>query len=69
MAATPTTLKRVFHYNGISIPDPNPALAPAKCLEILAGQFPELLNAKVEPPETDAGVQSFQLRVTAETKG
>jgi PRTRC genetic system protein C len=69
MPAQPKILKRVFHYKGMELPDPNPQLPPPKCLEILAGQFPELINAKVEPPSEEGGLQTFQLRVSAEVKG
>lgn len=65
----PTPLTRVFAYAGTVIPDPNPAFSPEKCLSIIAASYPELLNAKIEPPKTDGGIQTFSLKVIADTKG
>ena len=62
-------LKRVFSYNGMEIPDPNPNVSPKQALEIISTQFPELANGKIEPAVTEGGVSTFAIQVVAGTKG
>lgn len=69
MALKPTLLKREFSYSGITIPDPNPALSHQECLEIIAQTYPELTNAKIEPPVDEDGVQVIGLKPNEARKG
>lgn len=67
-------LLREFSYNGMKIPDPNPNASVEAAVRSLAGAYPELANAKVEPGEVAANgagqsVQIFNLRVAPTTKG
>ncbi len=64
---------RVFNYNGVQVPDPNPDMSLDAVARSLSSVYPELTNAKVEEGETvssDKGhVQTFNIKVAAGKKG
>ena len=62
-------LERKFVYNGITLPDPNPGLAPDKVREFYATQFPELNNSEIEGPETKGNVSTFKFIRAVGSKG
>lgn len=68
MPATVTKLTRVFSYNGMEIPDPNPGLSLREVQDFLSAEYPELANAK--PRTTTSGTLSTTTFTVAEgTKG
>lgn len=69
MPLTPKPLTRTFCYNGLDVPDPNPALTPADCLKLIAASYPELVNAKIEASKIEGGIQTFNIRPIAGEKG
>lgn len=62
-------LERSFHYNSVTLPDPNAALTPDQVREFYSTQFPELLNAVVEGPSTKGNVSTFKFTRAVGAKG
>lgn len=42
-----STIKRVFKFNGTTLPDPNPSFSLENVRAMYANQYPELASAKV----------------------
>jgi PRTRC genetic system protein C len=51
MALTVTRMTRIFQFNGIRLPDPNPAMSVDEVKALYAAQYPELATAVVNGPE------------------
>lgn len=61
-------IRRVFRYNGISLPDV-PGLEPREVRDLYSAQYPELVSAEVEAGEVRDGTQEFTFRKAVGTKG
>lgn len=49
---------REFHYNGVRIPDPGPALTVEQVRDLLTPNYPEIATASVFGPEaTGSGLR------------
>ncbi len=57
---TVQVMKREFRFNGKKLPDPNPKLAPEGVRGIYQTQYPELVNAVLEGPVLEGGVQVYR---------
>lgn len=69
-----TRLAREFSYNGMKLPDPNPALSVEQAVRSLAAAYPEFTTAKIEPPKIVDGpgggkVEVYRIKPVVETKG
>lgn len=51
MALTITKMTRMFQFNGIRLPDPNPEMSVEDVKALYAAQYPELATAVVNGPE------------------
>jgi PRTRC genetic system protein C len=51
MALTVTKMTRVFQFNGIRLPDPNPEMSVDNVKALYSAQYPELTTAVVNGPE------------------
>jgi len=51
MALTVSTMARCFHFLGVRLPDPNPAMSVDEVKAFYAAQYPELATAVVNGPE------------------
>ena len=51
MAITVTKMTRVFQFNGIRLPDPNPEMTVDNVKALYSAQYPELTTAVVNGPE------------------
>ena len=51
MAVTVTKMTRVFQFNGIRLPDPNPEMSVDNVKALYSAQYPELTTAVVNGPE------------------
>jgi PRTRC genetic system protein C len=62
---TVQVMKREFRFGGKRLPDPNPKLGPDGVRGFYGSQYPELVNAVLEGPVLEGGVQvyRFALRV------
>ena len=47
MAITVTTMARIFQFQGIRLPDPNPEMSVEEVKALYAAQYPELATAVV----------------------
>ena len=61
-------IKRVFRYNGITLPDV-PGLDPREVRDLYGAQYPELISAEIEAGEVRDGTQEFTFRKAVGTKG
>jgi PRTRC genetic system protein C len=51
-------LPRIFTYNGVTLPDPNPDFTPVQVREMYVPTYPELATAAIEgPAATDRGME------------
>jgi PRTRC genetic system protein C len=56
-------LPRIFTYNGVTLPDPNPTLAPEQVREMYVPTYPEFTTAAIEgPAATDRGMEYTFIR-------
>lgn len=62
-------LTRVFQWNGLEIPDPNPRLKPAEALTVLGTIYPELNNASLEGPAFHGDREVYTCCTRLGTKG
>jgi PRTRC genetic system protein C len=51
MALIITKMTRIFQFNGIRLPDPNPEMSVEDVKALYTGQYPELATAVVNGPE------------------
>ena len=51
MALTVTKMTRIFQFQGIRLPDPNPEMSVEEVKALYAAQYPELATAIVNGPE------------------
>lgn len=52
------TLPRIFTYNGVTLPDPNPNFTIEQVREMYVLTYPELATAAIEgPAATDRGME------------
>lgn len=65
------TLNRVFVFNDIELPDPNPKLSETEVLDFYSNTYPELNVGYIDGNELDAenGVQKFNIKLSVGTKG
>lgn len=61
-------IRRVFRYNGITLPDV-PGMAPREVRDLYSAQYPELISAEIEQGEIANGAQEFTFRKAIGTKG
>ena len=63
-ALTSLPAKRTFHYNGMLLEDPDPAMPPEQVLEFHALLHAELTNATLKGPSLGAdGIQTYKVEV------
>ena len=64
-----TKLKRVFKYNGVTLPDPSPDMSPDDVRDLYSATYAELATAGVEGPETKGTQLVYSFRKAVGTKG
>ncbi len=63
-----TEVKRLYRYNGISLPDV-PGLGAREVRDLYSAQYPELVSAEIETGEIRNGVQEITFKRAVGTKG
>ena len=48
-----TRMSRDFSYNGVKLPDPNPAMTPEEVRQFYATQYPDITTASIMGPEAE----------------
>jgi PRTRC genetic system protein C len=61
-------IRRVFRYNGITLPD-LPGMSPREIRDLYSAQYPELISAEIEAGEIADGTQEYTFRKAVGTKG
>ncbi|MBK1666931.1 hypothetical protein CKO28_02595 [Rhodovibrio sodomensis] len=62
-------LKRVFHWQGCVLPDPDPSASPEAVRDIFSGTYPELATATTKGPEFRDGEMIYTFQPNAGVKG
>lgn len=68
MAIEVTQVKRIFKYNGVSLPDV-PGLSNEAIRDLYSAQYQELLSSEIQVGEVVRGVQQIEFRRAVGTKG
>jgi PRTRC genetic system protein C len=63
-----TQIKRLYRYNGISLPDV-PGLSAKEVRDLYSAQYPELVSAEIETGEIRDGAQEITFKRAVGTKG
>lgn len=62
MTATIVSLSRVFRYDGIDLPDPDPSLDTDEVHQHYTQQYPRLAGGKVIEPVIESDKMVYELR-------
>lgn len=69
MALSVTKMTRVFQFNGIRLPDPNPAMTVDEVKALYSAQYPELATAVVNGPEAAGDKMRYTFERAIGSKG
>ena len=69
MALTIAPIQRKFSYNGVNLPDPNPALGIDQVREIFTATHPEIANAAIDGPILKGDTHTYTFVRSVGTKG
>ena len=69
MALTVTKMTRVFQFQGIRLPDPNPEMRVEEVKAFYAAQYPELATAVVNGPEAAGDKMRYIFERSIGSKG
>ena len=62
-------LSREFSYNGVKLPDPNPAMTPEEVRQFYATQYPDITTASITGPETEGDKLRYSFTQAIGSKG
>jgi len=66
---TVDTTKRVFRFNGMELPDINPAMKPDEIQRYYSDAYPQLVNAVVKPAQYEGDKMVFEFKHDIGVKG
>ncbi|HAX42396.1 MAG TPA: PRTRC system protein C [Bryobacteraceae bacterium] len=69
MPITITKMTRLFQFNGIRLPDPNPNMPVDEVKALYAAQYPELATAVVNGPEAVGDKMRYTFERAIGSKG
>ena len=69
MALTVIKMSRLFLFNGIRLPDPNPEMSVEEVKALYAAQYPELATAAVNGPEAVGDKMRYTFERAIGSKG
>ena len=69
MALTVTKMTRVFQFQGIRLPDPNPEMSVEEVKALYAAQYPELATVVVNGPEASGDKMRYTFERAIGSKG
>jgi PRTRC genetic system protein C len=69
MALTVTKMTRIFQFQGIRLPDPNPDMNVEEVKALYAAQYPELATAVVNGPEAAGDKMRYSFERAIGSKG
>ncbi|MBL0158857.1 MAG: PRTRC system protein C [Bryobacterales bacterium] len=62
-------MRREFSFNGVKLPDPNPAMSVEDVRGVLAMQYPEIATAVVTGPEPVGDTMKYTFERAIGSKG
>jgi len=62
-------LTRIFRYNGLDLPDPNPNFSPEEVVDFYADAYPELRNGFAEEPTFEDEKAVYNITAQVRRKG
>ncbi len=66
---TETRMAREFSYNGVKLPDPNPAMTPEEVRQFFATQYPDITTASITGPEAEGDKLRYSFTRAIGSKG
>ncbi len=69
MPLTITKMTRLFTFNGIRLPDPNPNMSVDEVKALYSAQYPELATAVVNGPEAVGDKMRYSFQRAIGSKG
>ncbi len=69
MPLTITKMTRLFTFNGIRLPDPNPNMSVEEVKALYSAQYPELATAVVNGPEAVGDKMRYSFERAIGSKG
>lgn len=69
MAIKIETIQRKFTYQGVNLPDPNPAATIPDVQSIFAATHPEIANAAIDGPKVTGSVHTYTFVKSVGEKG
>jgi PRTRC genetic system protein C len=69
MPLTITKMTRLFTFNGIRLPDPNPSMSVDEVKALYSAQYPELATAVVNGPEAVGDKMRYTFERAIGSKG
>jgi PRTRC genetic system protein C len=69
MPLTITKMTRLFTFNGIRLPDPNPNMSVDEVKALYSAQYPELATAVVNGPEAVGDKMRYSFERAIGSKG
>jgi PRTRC genetic system protein C len=64
-----TKMTRLFTFNGIRLPDPNPSMSVDEVKSLYSAQYPELATAVVNGPEAVGDKMRYSFERAIGSKG
>ena len=64
-----TRMSRDFSYNGVKLPDPNPAMTPEEVRQFYATQYPDITTASITGPEAEGDKLRYSFARAIGAKG
>jgi PRTRC genetic system protein C len=62
-------LSRIFEFNGVRLPDPDPKLSPEEVRNLYALQYPDIATASITGPEAVGDKLVYRFTRAIGTKG
>jgi PRTRC genetic system protein C len=62
-------LSRIFEFNGVRLPDPDPKLSPEEVRNLYEHQYPDIATASITGPEAVGDKLCYQFTRAIGTKG
>ncbi len=62
-------LSRIFEFNGVRLPDPDPTLTPEEVRNLYAHQYPDIATASITGPEAVGDKLRYQFMRAIGSKG
>ena len=69
MALTVTKMSRIFQFQRIRLPDPNPEMSVEEVKALYAAQYPELATAVANGPESTGDKMRYTFERAIGSKG